>query len=406
MAVGGHARTHRVGEFLFDEGPHVSFTRDETVQRLLAKAVGDRFTENGAEIENYWKGHWVRHPVQTNLHGLPVTLVDRIIEEISAAGNGEHENPGNYAEWCEMALGKTFAREFSFPYTRKYWTTDAANMSTEWIGERIHRPALDDVVRGARSRTRSNHHYITRFRYPDAGGFEAYALGLAEGLEVRLGREVVSLNPVRRVLAFSDGTTSSYDALVSSLPLPALIAIIDEVPRSVKEAAAELCCTSIELVNVGFKGEIAELIPHGHWIYFYDEDIIFSRIHFPHRLSPGNCPTDCCSLQAEVYHSRYRPLQVDDVVGRVMDDLRRTKVLPDGTDVLFAEHVHVAYGNVLFDLKRERNVGLVKEFLTEAGIAICGRYGEWDYYWTDDSIQSGWRAAEHAIACSDKGIKR
>ena len=43
--------------------------------------------------------------------------------------------------------------------------------------------------------------------------------------------------------------------------------------------------------------------------YFYDQDICFSRLSFPHMLSANNVPEGAGSIQAEVYFSeKYKPL--------------------------------------------------------------------------------------------------
>ena len=59
-------------------------------------------------------------------------------------------------------------------YTRKYHTTTAENMSTDWLGPRIYRPSLEEVLRGAISPSAPHVHYITHFRYPSDGGFVSY----------------------------------------------------------------------------------------------------------------------------------------------------------------------------------------------------------------------------------------
>ena len=42
--------------------------------------------------------------------------------------------------------------------------------------------------------------------------------------------------------------------------------------------------------------------------YFYDEDICFTRLGFPHMLSTKNAPPGTGSIQAEVYFSeKYKP---------------------------------------------------------------------------------------------------
>ena len=39
----------------------------------------------------------------------------------------------------------------------------------------------------------------------------------------------------------------------------------------------------------------------------------------------------------------------------------------------------------------------MRGYLEDAGIRTCGRYGEWAYFWTDDSFKSGEAAAERAL---------
>ena len=80
----------------------------------------------------------------------------------------------NYADWLVASFGRTFAEVFPMSYTRKYHLTSADNMSTDWLGPRIYRPSLEEMLRGAISPSSPNIHYITHFRYPSKGGFVSY----------------------------------------------------------------------------------------------------------------------------------------------------------------------------------------------------------------------------------------
>ena len=73
----------------------------------------------------------------------------------------------NYADWLLSSFGRTFAELFPMQYTKKYHLTTADNMSTDWLGPRVYRPSLEEVLRGAISPTAPNVHYITNFRYPE-----------------------------------------------------------------------------------------------------------------------------------------------------------------------------------------------------------------------------------------------
>src|SRR5262245_35941501 len=72
---GGHTASHKIDGFVFDEGPHVSFTKDERIKSMLLENIGGEYERIDARIDNYWQGYWVTHPVITNLRGLPPDFV-------------------------------------------------------------------------------------------------------------------------------------------------------------------------------------------------------------------------------------------------------------------------------------------------------------------------------------------
>ena len=64
---GGHAASYNCNGFIFDDGPHISFTKDEHIQKLFAESVGQEYERIQARTNNYWKGYWIKHPAQCNL---------------------------------------------------------------------------------------------------------------------------------------------------------------------------------------------------------------------------------------------------------------------------------------------------------------------------------------------------
>src|SRR4051812_25281153 len=114
---GGHTATFDAGEgFLFDDGPHVSFTKDERIRALLAANVDGAFREVPARIDNYWRGTWITHPVQMHLHGLPTDLLVDIISDFVAAQAAGEPEVTDYAAWLRAAYGDTFANTFPIVY--------------------------------------------------------------------------------------------------------------------------------------------------------------------------------------------------------------------------------------------------------------------------------------------------
>lgn len=396
---GGHTASFEFpGGWVFDEGPHVSFTQEKRLQDLFAANIGGRFETLSTYVNNYWRGHWIKHPAQCNLHGLPAELVTRVLVDFIKAQQSQTDAPvANYEDWLRRSYGDTFAETFPMEYTVKYHTTTAANMNTDWIGPRLYRASLDEVLRGALEPATADVHYISHFRYPSHGGFKAYLGPFVDMAELKLGHRVTGLDPQRRQLRFANGASAGYDALVSSIPLPELLPMIDGAPPDVLAAAEQLACSEVVIVCLGV--DRPELID-AHWTYFYDRDIFFTRLSTPHLQSPHNVPPGCGSLQAECYYSRkYRPLdrRPEDCIEPVIRDLIRCGVLRESDRILFRHAMHIPYANVIFDLECAQAVRTVHGYLDDIGVAYCGRYGDWAYIWTDQSFVSGENAAQKAL---------
>jgi protoporphyrinogen oxidase len=397
--IGGHTASYEFpGGWIFDEGPHVSFTDNARIQDLLAANIDGRYEEAATRVNNYWKGHWIKHPAQTNLHGLPADLITKILLEfVELAQRAEPPPIRNYEDWLRASFGNTFSETFPMEYTVKYHTTVAANMNTEWIGLRLYRPKLEEVLRGALQACSDDVHYISGFRYPSRGGFLSYLQPFRKLADIKLGHKVVRIDPKLHLLHFENGETACYDALVSSVPLPELVPMIVGAPRDILDAAERLACSEAVIVSLGI--DRADLVD-AHWSYFYDRDVFFTRLSTPHLQSPHNVPLGCGSLQAECYYSKkYRPLdrRPEDCIAPVIADLKRCGVLRETDRILFRHAMHIPYANVIFDLQSTLSTAAVHGFLNDINIGYCGRYGDWAYIWTDQSFVSGENALQKIL---------
>lgn len=395
---GGHTTSyiHDSG-FVYDEGPHVSFTKIERLRELFAANVSHEYFEWKEKVTNYWKGYWIKHPAQCNLYGLPVDLVVDILRDFAEASQRDDHHPKNYEEWLYASFGKTFAETFPKQYTIKYHTTTADNMSTDWIGPRLYRPKLDEMLRGALSPATADVHYVGGFRYPARNGFVSYLDKFRKKTDLRLNHKLTGINPKLKQLRFTNGSVVDYEHVVSSIPLPEIVPMIDGVPNDVQEASRKLACTTAVVVNLGIN---RHNLLDAHWAYFYDQDIFFTRISTPHLQSPNNVPAGCGSFQVECYYSdKYRPLdrKPEECIEPVIADLRRIGLLREEDAVLFKEAKLIRYANVIFDLERAPALTLVHAFLDDVGIGYCGRYGDWTYIWTDQAFVSGEKAAQKMI---------
>lgn len=395
---GGHTKTFEYeGGWVFDDGPHISFTENERIQGILAEQVGGDFHSVPTEVNNLWQGHWIKHPAQVNLHGLPTELVVRCLQDFVTESTGPGREITNYEDWLIASYGRTFAETFPMRYTRKIHTTDARNLTADWMGPRMYRPSLEEVLRGALSPQTADVHYIDRFRYPNRGGFYAYLRPIHQASDLRLGHEAQHIDPKARVVRFANGATVEYGTLISSIPVRDLVPMIAGTPPAVLEAAAALAATSTVVVNIG----IDRVEESGvSWSYFYDEEFLTTRVSYPHRFSPFATPSGTSAYQCEIYFSdKYRPLTqpLDVLIDTVEKELRACGFIEPHDTVLLRDAKISPIAGIIFDHDRAAALQAVNEYLDELGILRVGRFGEWRYLWTDQAFESGEQAAQLAL---------
>jgi len=329
--------------------------------------------------------------VQNNLYPLPVAdKIEAIKSFLERPPQTDTHN--HYRQWLVQQFGEVITTRFPARYTEKYWTVSAEKLSTEWVGDRFYCPSLDEVLLGAMSDRTPQTYYLREMLYPRCGGFRAFLDPLIPGLDLQLNSKVVRIDTEKRYVELGNGKREYYNLLVSSVPLPELISILNFTPVSVSEAAASLWATSAALVSLGFaRPEAGEHL----WFYIYDRDICASRAHAPYRKAPENAPSGHSSLQFEIYYSRHKalPSSPEGLVEQVIAAAEAMQLAPRSA-VKVADYRILPYANVVFDLGMTAKRDHALEFVRKCGIIPVGRFGLWDYLWSDQSYLSGSRITE------------
>ena len=394
---GGHCASFKYDDWVFDDGPHISFTKDENVKELFADNINQDYCEFKADTNNYWKGQWITHPAQVNLNGLPPEFVSKIIVEMIEMQNSEQSNISNYQDWLYSSFGKTFSDNFPAKYTKKFHTTEPKNLTTDWIGKRLYRPKIEEVIYGALCQRKSDVHYIKGFRYPRTGGFVRFMDGINKLGNIRYDHQLKSISLTKNTLEFKNGNVTDFTSIFSSLPLREIILMIDEAPKDVIDAANKLAWTQCLIVNLGVK---RPNVWQNHWTYFYDEDFFTTRLSCPSLFSPETVPPGCSSLQIEIYFSdKYKPFvgSPDDYIPIIKDEMIKCGILNPTDEIPFSNAWLSPYAQVIFDHDRKEAVKTCHDFLDENKIYYGGRYADWAYIWSDESYNRGKEEAEKLI---------
>ncbi len=414
--AGGHIYSEQHRGFTWDEGPHVSFTKSDYVRALFDEGI--EVLKYPVYPVNYYQGTWIDHPAQTNLYVLPEPLKQACVSDFLLVRNNGGDSdfaPKNYQEWLEFAFGETFANTFPRAYTKKYWTTEPANLTTDWVGSRVYFPEVEDVVQGAQGPLTKATHYISSVYYPAKGGYFSFATKLAAGANVQYGKKLSHISFAEREVRFADGTKVQYEKLINTIPLPVLIKNSD-APEDIKQAAERLSCSSVLILNIAANHPTQRA---NQWLYVYDEDKHSTRINFTELLSPNNGPAGKTGIQVEVYFSKYKPLieNFDDIASKVIDELVEMQLLQSKDSVESIEKKWLDWANVIFDNQRQGALDKVLNWLSTQGldresddlasttdwvkkfetnptpsnatVFLAGRFAQWNYYWTDDCVLRG-----------------
>lgn len=107
-------------------------------------------------------------------------------------------------------------------------------MDAAWTRERISAPIGNREKFRETGGERSALQAKTRVAYPAKGGFGEIFRALGERvIQKKLGIDIVRIAPDNHIAYARDGVAYRYETLISTLPLPQLLTIIDNVPHEV-----------------------------------------------------------------------------------------------------------------------------------------------------------------------------
>lgn len=380
---GGLCGCFTIDGFTFDRFVHFSFTKEEEVLKIFNSSAGDIITHIPNPY-NIYNRKWIKHPAQNNLFPLDEQEKKKIIDDFLARPQVDMSQITNYEQWLRIQFGDYFAEHFPMVYTKKYWMCEAKDLETKWVGQRVYQPSVEEVIQGSRTADTPVTYYAKEMRYPKTGGYKHFFSSLADGTDIRYNQKVIAIDPIRKEVKTEDGNEYQYDKLYSSIPLPEYSHLLHGIPEDVKIAISKLKCTSGYHVSIALK---TKNIPPYLWWYIYDEDILAARVYSPSLKSPNNAPEGCSSLQMEVYceEGKYTEKQLlDGTVGKLVE-----LGIIKQEDILFTHVGFEKYANVIFDHLVYGNRKKVKDYLQKIGIHPIGRFGEWDYLWSNQSLLSG-----------------
>lgn len=336
-AVGGMSGSFEIAGQRVDFGSHHLHpsTGPEFMGRLRALLGDDLQTfERAGRIR--LNGRWVGYPLRpldmarslSPALALNIAL-DTILRPLRPRSGDSFETE------VTARLGPTVAREFYAPFARKLYGVEAAKLTSELADRRV---SMRSPLKVMASVLRARRPEIRRFFYPRRGfGQISERLGEAAveaGADLRLSHRVERLvDQGDRIEVASAGTAVEADLVLSTMPLPALVAALDPPPPAeVVEAVARLRVRSVTFVY--FVVPRHQYTPFDTY-FFPEEGMRISRFSEPKNYRSGDDPAGQTVVCAEIpcdAGDQIWTASTEDLETLVKEELDRAG-LPDPTPI-------------------------------------------------------------------------
>lgn len=390
--AGGHAITTQDEGFRFDRTGHLLHLRDADLRSFVLTLLGDDVLEVDRRSRIWSHGTYTRYPFQANTFGLPPDVAYECLQGfVQAHFHPSPAEPRNFEEFCLRHFGEGISKHFMIPYNTRLWGVSPRDITAAWCSRFVPLPKLEDVLAGAVGKASAELGYNAKFLYPRLGiGELPKAMVNSLPVELELSRAPRAIDPFSRTLHFDDEVVS-YDALVSTMPLTTLIALLTNAPAEVVDAAARLRCTHLYYLDVALDGPCGQPL---HWVYVPEEKYPFYRIGCYSHFSAAMAPPGKANLYVEL-SDRAEP-NLESLLPRVADGLTEMKIIESPKQILFARVRRIDHAYVIFDHEYFSSLEVILPFLEKSGIITTGRYGGWNYSSMEDALRFGRDAAARA----------
>jgi len=409
--VGGIARTEEYKGYAFDIGGHRYFTKNREIEELWKFMMGEDFREVRRLSRIYYQGRFFHYPfrIANVLRNLGLIESARVVLSYLKAQISPANEERTFEQWVSNRFGTRLYTMFFQSYTEKVWGIPCREIEAEWAAQRIRGLSLAMALANTLFGLRTSKSLIDRFHYPRRGPgmmWERFRRAVEEGgghvltgaeafrLRVRGGRVTHVRYRTERGAA-----EIAVDAVVSTMPLPALIgALYPDPPDAVRKAAAALAHRA--LIVVVLLVDHAVLFPD-QWIYVHSPEVRVGRIQNFKNWSPDMVPdAGRTSVGMEYFCT------MGDALWQRSDDALQSLAVEELAALGLTTSEHVTDGCVVrqpcaypvYARGYRRHLRLVRDHLSRfENLHTIGRNGTHRYNNMDHSMLTGLLAARNIL---------
>ena len=408
--LGGIARTENYLGFLFDIGGHRFFTKNERIDFIWRRMLGDQFLTVNRISRIFYNGQYFNYPLKPlevmKKFGLWESM--RVVFSYLRSHVMIRKDPENLEEWMILKFGQRLYQRFFQRYSEKVWGISCHEIESDWASQRIKGLSLTEIVLNF-FRNIGVKSLIESFSYPVLGSQMMWKR-FAE-VSVTAGSKIL-MNCCAKTVFHDNGRIQavscieneenrliSCDFLLSSIPIPHLInGLQPSPPPLVSEAARQLKFRAF--IQVGLIVQSPNLFPD-QWIYIHDPSMKVGRIQNFSNWSPAMAPDPSfsnlgmeyfCDMNDDLWN-----LSDDELIqlaSREFDELGlgRAEQVADG----FVVREPYAYPVYTRDYKQ--HIEVIRTYLRRfENLITMGRNGMHRYNNMDHAMLTGMLAAENVL---------
>jgi len=382
--IGGQSASIEIGEAVFDIGGHSFHTPHPFVKDLVYNSL--EMFEQVRKAYCYSYDTLIPYPFQKNFRQIQnENIVNECATGLENLDQTKEDN--NFRDFIVNRFGEGISKHFMIPYNEKLWARDLTKLDAKWVGERVAAPEgikeKFDLEGGQRKPLQAD----TVVAYPAKGGFgEIYKALSTKVSNIELGVQVTRIDLVKKIVYTNGSKMFQYDNLISTLPVNELLNMMDGVSNDIQTEVNSLQYMSLKCILVAINHPVDTEIQR---VYSGDTDNPAHKTAINHNSSDWLRNRNHHGIMGEVSYSEYKKFGRPDLEAWFIDSLVKMNIIKSQSEILESKIIDVKYAYPVPTHDRVFIMDKVKNFLLQSDIHTLGRFGEWAYINSDESLARG-----------------
>ncbi len=407
--VGGLSKSLDLWGQRVDLGPHRFFSQDTRINSLWLEVVEDRYDIVDRQTRIYYNRKFFDYPIRAfnALAGLGIFEAARCLFSYMMERFFPARDTSTFEGWVTSRFGKRLYTIFFKTYSEKLWGIPCTELDSDFAAQRIKKLSLMEAIKNALRQGKGNTHatLVEQFAYPIGGTGRVYET-MQEKIEAR-GGKIWLEKGVERVLTsegkvtsieLEDGRVSTYDHVISTMPISLLVERLPEVPESVVKNSKKLTFRNTILVYL--KVNRTDLFSD-QWLYIHEPSVMVGRVTnfrnwLPSVYGASGASVLCleywCYFEDDLWKRDH-----EELIKIAGEEIVRTGLVGPG-EVKDGHVVRLPRCYPVYFSGYREVIRPVEQYLSSVeGLHVIGRYGAYKYNNQDHSILMGIRASENIL---------